>query len=114
MEKEPYLRDLELKRHSATNRNIQIMRNSITNHWKIFLWGQLLEEITRDDVNIIFMTESMKILTHEQTKALFEAEWDNDRVKRTCLTACFTGMRESAILALQVRDISLICLFRFR
>lgn len=57
------------------------MRNSITNHWKIFLWGQLLEEITRDDVNIIYMTESMKILTQEQTKTLFEAEWDNDRVK---------------------------------
>lgn len=57
------------------------MRNSITNHWKIFLWGQLLEEITRDDVNIIFMTESMKSLTQEQTKTLFEAEWDNDRVK---------------------------------
>lgn len=81
MEKEPYLRDLELKRHSATNRNIQIMRNSITNHWKIFLWGQLLEEITRDDVNIIFITESMKSLTQEQTKTLFEAEWNNDRVK---------------------------------
>ena len=150
-DKSPYLRELELKGHSATNRHIQNMRNTIKNHWKIFLEGKLLGEITRDDVNKIFMAESTKsltpktvkailqsltipmkwahlngmtenncysgiispkskpkkkqILTLEQTKALFEAEWDNDRVKLACLIACFTGMREGEILALQVRDI---------
>ena len=150
-DKSQYLRELELKGHSLTNRHIQNMRNTITNHWKIFLEGKLLGEITRDDVNKIFMAESTKnltpktvkailqaltipmkwahlngmtenncysgiispkskpkkkqILTLEQTKALFEAEWDNDRVKLACLIACFTGMREGEILALQVRDI---------
>ena len=150
-DKSPYLRELELKGRSVTNRHIQNMRNTITNHWKIFLEGKLLGEITRDDVNKIFMAESTKnltpktvkailqaltipmkwahlngmtenncysgiispkskpkkkqILTLEQTKALFEAEWDNDRVKLACLIACFTGMREGEILALQVRDI---------
>lgn len=150
-DKSPYLRELELKGRSVTNRHIQNMRNTITNHWKIFLEGKLLGEITRDDVNKIFMAESTKnltpktikailqaltipmkwahlngmtenncysgiispkskpkkkqILTLEQTKALFESEWDNDRVKLACLIACFTGMREGEILALQVRDI---------
>ena len=150
-DKSQYLRELELKGHSVTNRHIQNMRNIITNHWKIFLEGKLLGEITRDDVNKNFMAESTKnltpktikailqaltipmkwahlngmtenncysgiispkskpkkkqILTLEQTKALFESEWDNDRVKLACLIACFTGMREGEILALQVRDI---------
>ena len=150
-DKSPYLRELELKGHSATNRHIQNMRNTITNHWKIFLEGKLLGEITRDDVNKIFMAESTKnltpktvkailqaltipmkwahlngmtenncysgiispkgtpkkkvILSLEDTIALFDAEWDDDRVKLACMIACFTGMREGEILALQIRDI---------
>lgn len=150
-DKSPYLRELELKGHSATKRHIQNMRNIITNHWKIFLEGKLLGEITRDDVNKIFMAESTKnvtpktvkailqaltipmkwahlngmtenncysgiispkskpkkkvILSLEDTIALFDAEWDDDRVKLACMIACFTGMREGEILALQVRDI---------
>ena len=112
--------------------------------------GKLVGEITREDVNKIFMADCTKklssktikavlqavtipmkwahlhdltenncysgiisprskpkkktILTLEETKALFNAEWDNDRVKLACLVACFTGMREGEIPALQVQD----------
>ena len=45
------------------------------------------------------------ILSLEQTIKLFNAEWDNDRVKLACVIACFTGMRQGEILALQIRDI---------
>ena len=150
-DKSPYLREMELKGHSSTNRHILNMRNIIKNHWRPLLEGKLLGEITRDDVNKIFMAESTKkltpktvkailqavtipmkwahlngmtenncysgiispkssskkriILSLEQTISLFDAEWDNDRVKLACLIACFTGMRQGEILALQVRDI---------
>ena len=45
------------------------------------------------------------ILSLEQTIKLFNAEWDNDRVKLACIIACFTGMRQGEILALQICDI---------
>ena len=150
-DKSPYLREMELKDHASTNRHLQNMRNIIKSKWKPILEGKLLGEVTRDDVNKIFMAESTKhlspktvktviqaltipmkwahlhdltenncysgiispkskpkkkiILTLEETRALFNAEWDNDRIKLACLVACFTGMRQGEILALRVRDI---------
>lgn len=150
-DKSPYLREMELKGHSSTNRHILNMRNIIAHHWKPILEGKLLGEITRDDVKKIFMVESTQklspktvkailqaltvplkwahlnglpenncysgiitpkstpkkkvILSLEQTIDLFNAEWDNDRVKLVCVIACFTGMRQGEILALQIRDI---------
>lgn len=45
------------------------------------------------------------ILSIEETRSLFNAEWSNDRVKLACLVTCFTGMRQGEILALQLRKI---------
>lgn len=129
----PYLREMELKDHSSTNRHLQNMRNIIKSKWRPILEGKLLGEVTRDDVNKIFMAECTRklspktikavlqsvtipmkwahlhdltenncysgiisprskpkkktILSLEETKALFNAEWDNDRVKLACLVA---------------------------
>ena len=156
-DKSPYLREMELKDYSSTNRHLQNMRNIIKSKWRPILEGKLLGEVTRDDVNKIFMAECTRklspktikavlqsvtipmkwahlhdltenncysgiisprskpkkktILTLEETKALFNAEWDNDRVKLACLVACFTGMRQGEILALQVRDIGVDRIF---
>lgn len=150
-DKSAYLREMELKGHSETNRHILNMRNIVKHYWTPLLEEKLLGEITRDDVKKIFMAESTQklspktvkavlqavtiplkwahlngmtenncysgiilpkstpkkkvILSLEQTIKLFNAEWDNDRVKLACVIACFTGMRQGEILALQIRDI---------
>lgn len=46
-----------------------------------------------------------KILTMEETRALFNAEWENQTTKLACLIACYTGMRAGEIQALRMQDI---------
>ena len=45
------------------------------------------------------------ILTMEETRALFNAEWENDTAKLACLIAAYTGMRQGEIRALRCQDI---------
>ena len=50
-------------------------------------------------------SEPRIILSYEETKALFDADWDNDMVKLACLLSCYTGMRRGEVAALRLRDI---------
>ena len=46
-----------------------------------------------------------KILTMEETKALFETEWENDSAKLACLLSCYTGMCRGEVAGLRLCDI---------
>ena len=50
-------------------------------------------------------SKKREILTMEETRALFNAEWENQTAKLACLIACYTGMRSGEILALRMQDI---------
>lgn len=50
-------------------------------------------------------SKKREILTMEETRALFNTEWDNSTAKLACLIACYTGMRSGEILALRMQDI---------
>lgn len=41
----------------------------------------------------------------EETRALFNAEWENQTAKLACLIACYRGMRAGEIQALRMQDI---------
>lgn len=46
-----------------------------------------------------------EILTMKETRALFNAEWENQTAKLACLIACYTEMRAGEIQALRMQDI---------
>lgn len=50
-------------------------------------------------------TKERKILSLEETKALFEADWENDMAKLACAISCYTGMRRGEVAALRLQDI---------
>ena len=50
-------------------------------------------------------SKKREILTMEETRALFNAEWENPTAKLACLIACYTGMRSGEIQALRMQDI---------
>lgn len=50
-------------------------------------------------------SKKREILPMEETRALFNAEWENQTAKLACLIACYTGMRSGEILALRMQDI---------
>ena len=66
-----------------------------------------LTELNSYDGIIKPSTKSKKreILTMEETRALFNAEWENQTAKLACLIACYTGMRAGEIKGLRMQDI---------
>ena len=49
--------------------------------------------------------QKREILTIEETRALFNAEWENSTARLACLIACYTGMRAGEIMGLRIQDI---------
>lgn len=50
-------------------------------------------------------TKKREILTMEETRALFNTEWENQTAKLACLIACYTGMRSGEVQGLRIQDI---------
>lgn len=101
MEKSPYLKELEI-----TSRSVRGIVNAIVQPMK-YAYNHGLTDINCYDglIKPAVQYAKREILTMEETRALFNAEWENQTAKLACLIACYTEMRAGEIQALRMQDI---------
>jgi integrase len=78
-------------------------------------WAYTKQWIDTDlSAGIVFFAGQSKerqILTPEMVKALFAADWKNEKAKLANMLACVTGLRAGEILALRAVDLGNDCLY---